>query len=561
MKKMLFSILLFLFMLAAHASTLVPLITTYQADVGALGRLYPNSLSVAYFDRFERLYTDWLEELKKIDYATLSIDDKMDYQLFRNHLTMKLKAHQDAYAAFQQVAEVLDFDADLQDFIQKRKRAKKPDAAALAEQFHAAAQAIGQKQVALPKRPPYSSWQQAALAAQVVRAFKRSVEEAYQFYFDYDPAFTWWLKKPMEELAKRADGYAKALEVHYSSTSVKDDGSGIIGLPIGKAAIDRELAANMIPYSAEELIREGEKQYAWCEAEMMKASQDLGYGKNWAEALESVKNQYLPPGDWPQHVVEMAEEAITYVQENDLISLPDMAIESWRTTMLSAERQRVSPFFLGGESILIAYPTSEMSHADKLMSLRGNNPHFARAVVHHELIPGHHLQQYMNQRHFPHRRLFNTPFWVEGWTLYWEFNLWDKGFAATPEDKIGMLFWRMHRAARIIFSLKYHLGEWTPQQCIDFLVDRVGHERANAEAEVRRSFEGSYGPLYQLAYMIGGIQVQQLRTEMVEEGTMTEKEFHDFFIRQNYTPIALLRARMQGDIPQDFKGDWRFLTP
>jgi uncharacterized protein (DUF885 family) len=157
--------------------------------------------------------------------------------------------------------------------------------------------------------------------------------------------------------------------------------------------------------------------------------------------------------------------------------------------------------------------------------------------------------------------MFNTPFWVEGWTLYWEFNLWDKNFPRNAEDKVGMLFWRMHRAARIVFSLNYHLGKWTPQQCIDFLVDKVGHERANAEAEVRRSFEGSYGPLYQLAYMIGGLQVYALKNEMLSSGKMTEKEFHDFFISQNYMPIELLRARMKGEIPKNFKSSWRFLNP
>ncbi|EIM78854.1 hypothetical protein A3SI_00210 [Nitritalea halalkaliphila LW7] len=65
MKKLLFSSMLVFCILAAHASSLVSLITTYQADVGALGRLYPNSLSIAYFERFDRLYTDWLKELKK----------------------------------------------------------------------------------------------------------------------------------------------------------------------------------------------------------------------------------------------------------------------------------------------------------------------------------------------------------------------------------------------------------------------------------------------------------------------------------------------------------------
>jgi len=38
-----------------------------------------------------------------------------------------------------------------------------------------------------------------------------------------------------------------------------------------------------------------------------------------------------------------------------------------------------------------------------------------------------------------------------------------------------------------------------------FLVDRVGHERENAAGEVRRSFKGDYGPLYQAGYMLGGL--------------------------------------------------------
>ena len=82
---------------------------------------------------------------------------------------------------------------------------------------------------------------------------------------------------------------------------------------------------------------------------------------------------------------------------------------------------------------------------------------------------------------------------------------------------MGMLFWRMHRAARIIFSLKFHLGEWTPQQCIDFLVDAVGHERASATGEVRRSFNGSYSPLYQAGYLLGGMQLRALHTELVSQ--------------------------------------------
>ena len=226
---------------------------------------------------------------------------------------------------------------------------------------------------------------------------------------------------------------------------------------------------------------------------------------------------------------------------------------------MSPEQQKVSPFFLGGETIMVSFPTSTMDHDQKLMSMRGNNKHFARATVFHELIPGHHMQFFMTSRNRPYRSLFDTPFWVEGWALYWEMILWDRGFTSTPEDRVGALFWRMHRCARIVFSMKFHMGQMTPQQCVDFLVEKVGHERATAEGEVRRSFKGDYPPLYQAAYMLGALQIRTLRKEMVEVGKMTEKQFHDRFLTENEMPIEILRALMEGGkLSPDFKASWRF---
>jgi len=117
----------------------------------------------------------------------------------------------------------------------------------------------------------------------------------------------------------------------------------------------------------------------------------------------------------------------------------------------------------------------------------------------------------------------------------------------------------MHRCARIIFSLNYHLGKWTPQQCIDFLVDRVGHERANAAGEVRRSFEGHYGDLYQLAYLTGGRQFYALKHEMVDSGKMTYKEYHDTILKLNAMPIEMIRAILEHQpLTKDFTTKWRF---
>jgi uncharacterized protein (DUF885 family) len=203
-----------------------------------------------------------------------------------------------------------------------------------------------------------------------------------------------------------------------------------------------------------------------------------------------------------------------------------------------------------------------MAHEQKMMSMRGNNVHFARATVFHELIPGHHLQGFMTARYKPYRSLFGTPFWTEGGALYWELLFWDLKFAKTPENRIGMLFWRMHRCARIIFSLNFHLEKMTPQECIDFLVKRVGHERDNATAEVRRSFDGSYGPLYQIAYLIGGLQLYSLHRELVDSGKMTNRSFNDAVLKENRIPIEMVRASLtKQKLTRDFKTTWKFYGP
>jgi uncharacterized protein (DUF885 family) len=165
----------------------------------------------------------------------------------------------------------------------------------------------------------------------------------------------------------------------------------------------------------------------------------------------------------------------------------------------------------------------------------------------------------MNRRFRSYRNLFRTPFSVEGWALYWEFLLWDRGFSKTPEDRIGALFWRSHRAARIIFSLNFHLGNWTPEQCVELLVNKVGHERENALAEVRRSFSGEYGPLYQAAYMLGGLQFYSLHNEFVKSGKMTDREFHDAILQEGPIPVAMVRYILSKQPPpKDFQPNWRF---
>lgn len=343
---------------------------------------------------------------------------------------------------------------------------------------------------------------------------------------------------------------------------VKTDASGIAGRPIGREALILSLSDELIPYTPDELIVLAERQYAWCEAEMKKAAGELGFGEDWRAALEKVKETAVEPGGQPDVIRDLLRQAVAFIRSRDLLTVPEVEEETLRMEMMSPQRQLVNPFFTGGAVISVSYPTSSMTTSQKLQSMRGNNPHFSHATAFHEMIPGHNMQGFMSQRFGGVQGNLGTSFWGEGWALYWEMLLYDQGFHAKPEDRVGALFWRMHRCARIVFSLKFHLGEWSPQECIDYLVAKVGHERENAAGEVRRSFAGSYGPLYQAAYMLGALQIWEVKRELVDSGKMTLKRFNDAVIQGGSKPVALLRLALGGQkLTRNMSLEWKCYGP
>ncbi len=534
------------------------LMVPYDADKASIERFYFIRNSPERRTRLQQLNEDYLAQLDKLNFAALPVGSQVDYILFKRNLTEDLRLLDMEASEYNQVKSWIPFADSLYLIEKARRRGAAIDSKEFARQLSSI-----QNQVTLltGKLQKTASLDMALgnRAAATVKGLQTALKSIFQFYNGYDPQFTWWIPISYHNTDSLLNSYAGALtKKGKQSSNQKADNSGIVGNPIGRDEIIRQLQYEMIPYSPEELIAIANKEFAWCDSEVRKASREMGFGDDWKAAQEKVKNSYVPAGEQPQAIMKLYNESVDFLKKNNLVTIPPLSEEDWTMNMMSPERQLFAPFFLGGVGLLISYPTNTMKEEDKLMSMRGNNPHFSRATVHHELVAGHHLQGFMNDRYKAYRH-FNTPFWVEGNAVYWEFLLWDKHFPQSPEDKIGMLFWRMHRCARIIFSLNYHLGNWTPQQCIDFLVDRVGHERANAEGEVRRSFTGGYPPLYQIGYMIGAFQFWALKKELVDSGKMTFKQYHDAILHENAMPVEMLRAILTHQkLTKDFKSSWRF---
>jgi hypothetical protein len=174
------------------------------------------------------------------------------------------------------------------------------------------------------------------------------LKSVFEFYDGYDPQFGWWVTKPYQRLDTTLTKFAAALKVKVDEASLpKDDGSGIIGNPIGREELLRLLQYEMISYSPEELVEIANKEFAWCDAELLKASREMGFGDNWKQAQEKVKQTYVPEGYQPEAMLKLYNESIDFLKKNDLITIPPIAEETWRMSMMSPRQQLVSPFFLG----------------------------------------------------------------------------------------------------------------------------------------------------------------------------------------------------------------------
>uniref|UniRef100_F4CCQ5 DUF885 domain-containing protein n=1 Tax=Sphingobacterium sp. (strain 21) TaxID=743722 RepID=F4CCQ5_SPHS2 len=553
-----------------QTSEIAPIIIRYNQDVHTILDFYspraangfsyqPVLNSPQQRKRLNEVNILYLNELTKFQFDKLQVNGQVDYLLLKNQIEGYQEELKEEDAQYQSIKPFIPFADSIYNLERVRLRGGSVDGEKIAGELHALSKYLETRLEELSKQTKIDK-REAEFAREAVSALQARLQNVFKFYNDYDPMFTWWVPQTYEQLdsllGKYAEGLAALGEVR---TTQKPDQSGIKGNPVGEAALNKLLRREYIPYSPQELIEIANQEFAWCDKELLKASAEMGFGSDWKKAQEQVKNSYVPVGQQPELIIKLYNDAKSFITQRDWITWPELADETWGMIMMTPQRQLVNPFFTGGREISISYPTSGMSYEDKMMSMRGNNPYFSRGTVQHELIPGHHLQYFMNSRYKPYRREFRTPFYTEGWALYWELLLYENGFAKTPEERIGMLFWRMHRCARIIFSLNYHLGKWSPQECIDFLVNRVGFERANAEGEVRRSFQGGYPPLYQAAYLLGGIQIMGLKHELVDSGKMTMKAFHDAFMQENQMPIEMMRAILTNQkLSKDFKTKWKF---
>ncbi len=536
-------------------------IRNFEADERGISSFYDLPWSEARSGRLEKLYTDWQARLASVDFDALDQPGCVDYMLLRNELERSLATIARDRKRLAEMDSLLKFRGAIYELEQARWRGDVVDSRAAANKVAEVAKQVRESKERIEKAAKAKKDEVAPAlalrAAGAVGEMRGALKRWFEFYNGFQPDFSWWTKTPYDEAGKALEEYAKFLREEIAGQKGKDE-DPLVGDPVGAEVVAEAIRFEFLPYSAEELIGIGERELAWCTSEMRKASREMGCGDDWKAALAKVKSDFVPPGEQDELVAKTAHEAIAFTKKHHFATVPALCEETWRLTMMSSEAQKTIPYAAyGGQQMMVAYAREDMKQEDKLMVMRGNNRAFTHLTVMHELIPGHHLQSFQIARHDQYRHGFGTPFYIEGWALYCELRFWELGWARTPQERIGMLFWRMTRAARVIVTLNFHLGRMKPEEMVTFFVERVGHERLGATSEIRR-FINYAPPLYQAGYLLGGLQLRALHDEL----DLAEQQFNDAILCHGPIPIELLRAELRRlPLARDAKSSWRFTKP
>lgn len=184
------------------------------------------------------------------------------------------------------------------------------------------------------------------------------------------------------------------------------------------------------------------------------------------------------------------------------------------------------------------------------------------STVHHEGLPGHHLQfaitQGIDDLHPWQRYLCHVHGYAEGWAHYSEQLAVDLGLLDDDAELLGVYGAQLWRAARIVIDIGLHLGypipartslttetAWHPQMAAAFLTEVAGVDPATAGYEVDRYLGW---PGQALAFKVGAKLWTLARTEAQQRlgPRFDRKEFHMTALRLGPMGLDPLRRALSG---------------
>ena len=304
---------------------------------------------------------------------------------------------------------------------------------------------------------------------------------------------------------------------------------------------------------AKKILDFGERLAKQTEQELLQFSHTICGEENIKKALASVRAEHPSATQLLDSYRKRMQTAHAWLLKADIVTVPEQQSLNVQQT----------PKFLRGIIPFAAYEPP-MPHdkeqrglyyvttVEDEFLLAEHNYFSIDLISAHEAFPGHHLQFVIaNQNHSNNitRQLNASASMYEGWALYCEQLVFEQGLYDEKEHAFILLRDRLWRALRIIIDVKIHTGQFSFDDAVNLLVEKLGFDESQARAEVSWYCNAAATPL---CYAIGRELILKTREIVVGEqpGTADKaklKAFHDALLSQGSIALPLVIKSVFGD--------------
>ena len=311
-----------------------------------------------------------------------------------------------------------------------------------------------------------------------------------------------------------------------------------------------------IALGTERLLAIAERELATTQERFREVARRVDARAEPAEVWQRVKTRHPAPGQLVQAVRDQLGDLVTFLERNDLVTLPDdeppvvaPTPDFYRWTFASVW----TPGPFEPKPLPSYYYVTDV---DPSWSVRRAEEHlrdlsFATlwSVSVHEAYPGHYL-------HFRHQRkiaralrkstLFAPVSFIEGWAHYCEQMMMEAGLGRDDDTlELGQIAEALLRLVRMVVGIKLHTEDLSVEQGVRLFREQAYLEEGSARREAER---GTFDPGYVL-YAAGRLMLLKLRDDLqAREGSkFSLKSFHDRLLGQGSLPLWLHRTLLLGD--------------
>ena len=292
----------------------------------------------------------------------------------------------------------------------------------------------------------------------------------------------------------------------------------------------------------------GERLAQTTEEELLQQSEVLCGEQDIAKALEMVRAQHPAASELLDSYRKKMQAAHAWLLESDIVTVPEK--QSLKVQQTPAFMRELIPFAAYEPPM----PQDENQRGlyyvttveDEALLAEHNDFSIDLTSV-HEAFPGHHLQFVVaNQSHSCNTtRLLNaSASMYEGWALYCEQLVFEQGLYDKKEHQFILLRDRLWRALRIIIDVKIHTGQFSFDDAVNLLVDKLGFDASQARAEINWYSSSAATPL---CYAVGREIILQTREQLAVTDKEKLKEFHDALLAQGSIALPLIVQNVFGE--------------